>query len=209
VSGYLVRFTDSKDRDLHGEFFNRQTNFWLNEHPPTGKPILIDHGFDSKFKGVPVGIIDFVKEDEIGIWIEGKLKERQEYEDMLRGWKERQYIDLDKAHIEKAAMGIEKAVHAFFGTGKAQWSSGALPQVVEVNNETGHIKSWPFIEATGVYTPAEPDGTEITLKSIFDQLNTLLTNPPPDSPTAHCVIAATTSTSGFGGNVSAAARTAF
>jgi hypothetical protein len=59
VSGYLVRFTDNTDPDLHGEYFDKRTNFWLQEHPLIGKPIMIDHAFDPKFKSVPVGIIDF------------------------------------------------------------------------------------------------------------------------------------------------------
>jgi hypothetical protein len=174
VSGYLVRFTDANDVDLHGEFFDADTNFWLREHSPIGKPIMIDHAFDPKFKSVPVGIIDFAKQDEIGIWIEGKLKDRQEYEDMLRGWKDRKYIDIDDDIITKAASGIQQAVKTFFSTGKAQWSSGALPQSVEIDSDTGHIKSWAFIEGTGVYTPAEPDGTEIKLKSVFSTLNEIL-----------------------------------
>lgn len=168
ISGYLVRFTNENDRDLHGEWFDKRTNFWLKEHPLIGKPIMIDHAFDAKFKSVPVGLIDFAKEDEVGIWIEGKLKERQEYKDMLRGWKERKYIDVDDEHLDRAAAGIEKAVKVFFGSGEAQWSSGALPQAVEMDESTKHIKSWPMIEATGVFTPAEPDGTQISLKSLWE-----------------------------------------
>lgn len=183
VSGYLVRFTNANDTDLHGEWFNKQTNFWLKEHSPIGKPIMIDHAFDAKFKSVPVGIIDFAKEDEIGIWIEGKLKERKEYEDMLRGWKDRKYIDIDDSVITRAASGIEQAVKTFFSTGKAQWSSGALPQSVEIDETTKHIKSWAFIEGTGVYTPAEPDGTEIKLKSVFSTLDEILNSQQTDSPT--------------------------
>lgn len=184
VAGYLVRFTNADDPDLHGEYFTKSTNFWINEHPPIGKPIMLDHAFDPKFKSVPVGIIDFIKEDEIGLWIEGKLKERSDYEDMLRGWKDRKYISLSDSDIGKTAHGIEKAVKTFFSTGKAQWSSGALPQSVEVA-EDGHITSWALIEGTGVYTPAEPDGTEIKLKSAFSVLDNILSSIPTDNATAH------------------------
>ena len=173
VGGYLVRFTNADDRDLHNEYFTKDTNFWLKEHPIIGKPILIDHAFDDHFKSVPVGIIDFLKEDEIGLWIEGKLKERAEYEDMLRGWKERKWLGDNELPNEKITMlagNLEKAVKSFFATNKAQWSSGALPQSVEIADD-GHIKSWAIIEGTGVHTPAEPDGTQITLKGIIQSLS--------------------------------------
>lgn len=176
VQGYLVRFTDASNPDLHGEYFTKDTNFWLKENPIVGKPIFIDHAFDGKFKSIPVGIIDFLREDEIGLWIEGKLKDRAEYEDMLRGWKDRKWIDnelLSDENIPRLATNIEKAVKAFFATNKAQWSSGALPQSVEVA-EDGHLDSWMLIEGTGVHTPAEPTGTEISLKSAFDTLSTIL-----------------------------------
>lgn len=172
VGGYLVRFTDADNPDLHGEYFTKGTNFWLKEHPVIGKPVLIDHAFDEHFKSVPVGIIDFLKEDEIGLWIEAKLKTRAEYEDMLRGWKDRKFLDdatLPDSAIPQLAENLEKAVKAFFATQKAQWSSGALPQSVETAQD-GHIRSWAIIEGTGVYTPAEPDGTQISLKGLIDSL---------------------------------------
>lgn len=181
VSGYLVRFTSKEDPDLHGEYFTKDTNFWLKELSPIGKPIFLDHAFDGKFKSIPVGIIDFLREDEIGIWIEGKLKERAEYEDMLRGWKDRKWLpdsQLADDEIPLLASNLEKAVKSFFMTGKAQWSSGALPQSVEVA-EDNHIESWAIIEGTGVHTPAEPDGTEIKLKSALNHMSELLNSLPP------------------------------
>jgi hypothetical protein len=187
VSGYLVRFTSRDDPDLHGEYFTKDTNFWLSELSPIGKPIFLDQAFDGKFKSIPVGIIDFLKEDEVGIWIEGKLKERAEYEDMLRGWKDRKWLSdeqIKDSEIPLLAENIELAVKSFFGTGKAQWSSGALPQVVEIADD-GHIESWPIIEGTGVFTPAEPNGTEIKLKSALEQLSEFIkTIPAPTSKDA-------------------------
>ena len=179
IGGYLVRFTDASDPDLHGEFFSKGTNLWLNEHPIKGKPILLDHGFDMKFKSVPVGILDFAKVDEVGLWVEGKLKDRDEYEEMLRGWRAQKFLETDDETIRLTASGIEKAVMTFFETGKAQWSSGALPQSVEIDPQTHHIKSWAIIEGTAVMTPAEPDGTQISLKSAFQTLDNILTSIQP------------------------------
>lgn len=178
IGGYLIRFTNSNDPDLHGEYFDKQTNFWLKEHPIEGRPVLIDHAFDDKFKSIPVGIIDFIREDEIGLWIEAKLHEREQYEEYVQEWRNRKFIDLKDDEIGQLANGIERAVKAFFDTGKAQWSSGALPQSVEVNS--GHIDSWATIEATAVMTPAEPDGTQITsVKTALDQLSNILNRIQP------------------------------
>ena len=179
IGGYLVCYTHADDPDLQGEYFTRATNFWFNEYPIKGKPVLIDHAFDEKFKSIPVGILDFVKENEVGIWVEAKLHERDEYERMLLEWRDRKFIDLPDNEIKQLASNIEKAVKGFFDTGKVQWSSGALPQSVEVA-EDGHVTSWAIIEGTGVMTPAEPDGTEISsIKSALDQLSNILNSIHP------------------------------
>lgn len=170
VGGYLVRFTDDNNPDLTGEYFNANTDFWLERgYPVKGAPILIEHGFDDAFKVMPVGILEFVDERDAGLWVEGKLHDRQAYEDMLRKMRGKKQIDWTDERISKQAQLIESTVKAFFATDKVQWSSGALPQSVEVDN--GHIKSWAIIEGTGTISPAEPNGTEIALlKSAFKEL---------------------------------------
>ncbi|MGB1287708.1 MAG: phage major capsid protein, partial [Aggregatilineales bacterium] len=176
VSGYLVRFTSADDPDLHGEYFDKRTYFWEKERPIKGIPILIDHAFDSTFKGLPVGIVTFAKEDEVGIWIEGKLKEREEYLEYLESMRIKSIISADDDTLKIIATNIDKAVKGFFGSGHAQWSGGSHPQYAETDIEDGHVDSWAFIEATGVMTPAEPDGTEIQLKSAFEQLDDIFTS---------------------------------
>jgi hypothetical protein len=173
VGGYGVVFTDETNRDLHKQFFDSSTYYGLKAHNPIDKPFMLDHAFDVKFKSIPVGIIDFVKEDEIGLWLEAKLHEREQYEAMLKEMRDKKFHSLSNDDITQASNNIVKAVKAFIGTGKAHWSTGALPQAVDVNQETGHIKSWPLIEGTAVMTPAEPNGTEINfVKSAFDKLFT-------------------------------------
>lgn len=174
VSGYLVRFTDANNPDLHGEYFDKRTYFWEKERPIKGAPILIDHAFDSTFKGLPVGIVSFAEEREVGIWMEGKLHEREDYLEYLESMRAKSIIDADDATLSAIAGNIDKAVKSFFGSGQAQWSSGAHPQSVEAD-EDGHIKSWAIIEATGCFNPAESNGTEIQLKSAFEQLDVIFT----------------------------------
>ena len=34
VGGYLVRFTNADDTDLHGEYFDKETDFWTERGYP-------------------------------------------------------------------------------------------------------------------------------------------------------------------------------
>jgi hypothetical protein len=160
VGGHLVVFTTPKDTDLTNQYFDKTTEFYLDAgYPIKGERILMEHGFD-KAGVVPIGLFDFATVDDVGLWVEGKLHSRVEYEEMLRGINLRKGLNLSDADIQQRAALAEFAVRTLFETGKAQWSSGALPQSVEVETN-GHIKSWAIIEGSATYTPAEPDGTEI------------------------------------------------
>lgn len=175
VGGYLVRFTNAADTDLYDEYFTADTDLatelgWKLE----GKPILVEHGFDGTFKAMSVGVFDFSRIDDVGLYVEGKLKDREEYEEMLRELRANgkvAYSDEDISHKANIAVATVKAL---LDTGKVQWSSGALPQAVEVDR-AGHIKTWPIIEGSMTVTPAEPDGTEVeTIRSAMKQLEHLL-----------------------------------
>lgn len=167
VGGYMNVYTDEKDRDLHHEFFDKNTDF-MDEFgwSMVGKPILINHGMDEAFKSMHVGVFDFETEDEVGRYVEGRLFEQEEYEQMLSKYSQRKGLNWSPEEIKRRANLAYKTVQAFFSTGKAHWSSGALPQEVEVNPDNGHVERWPRIEGSATLTPAEPDGTEISAKSL-------------------------------------------
>jgi DNA repair exonuclease SbcCD nuclease subunit len=190
VSGYLVRFTDDSDRDLHNEYFSKDTEFFLETgYPIKGDRILIEHGFDDAFRAMPVGIFEMASVDDVGLWVEGKLHDRSEYEEMLRRLQRNgKAAGLSDDDIRQKAEIAELAVRSILETGNVQWSSGALPQTVEVS-EDGHIKTWAIIEGTMTFTPAEPDGTEVApvksaLKQLSEILNTQLSIQPDKRTTA-------------------------
>ena len=160
IEGYLVRYTSSGDVDLQGEYFTRATDFNLTANPIVGKPILVEHGVDRHFKAVPIGLFDFASEDEIGIYVRGRLFDVAEYERMLREQADRQRKAVSDETLRRKAAIAVKAVDALLDTGKAHFSSGALPQSVEVA-EDGHIDRWMIVEGSITLTPAEPDGTEV------------------------------------------------
>lgn len=132
--GYLVKFTDENRRDLYQEWFDSDTDFFIDDFKIKGVPVLFHHGFNDTIKATPIGTIDAVKIDDGGIFVEAILKEHQEY------------IDEITKLVEKGVLG---------------WSSGALPQAVRVA-DTGHIDVWPIIEGSMTHTPAAPFDTAIT-----------------------------------------------
>lgn len=92
VGGYLVRFTDPNRPDLEGDYFDSSTDFgiepgakttiWFNHrlplHTKRGKSISIK---------TPIGT-GIMTPDELGIFVEAVLDEREQYDDLLDklGW---------------------------------------------------------------------------------------------------------------------------
>lgn len=143
VGGYLVRFTSPEKKDLDGEYFNSETDFFFNRgHDLNKTRVLYHHGLDSKVGVDVIGKPFTAKVDEWGIWYEAQIEASDEYQ----AW-------------------INKLVEE----GRLGWSSGAFPQSVEVS-KNGHIKSWAIWEASLTPTPAMPFETGIvpikTLKKL-------------------------------------------
>lgn len=137
VGGYLVYFTDANRPDLQGDYFTSQTDF--GGYPVKGALTLYHHGLDKQLGALKIGEIVAIKQDDIGLWVEAQLNMANEY-----------------------AAAIEKMV----SRGILSWSSGALPQSVQVDTD-GHIRRWYIVEGSLTPTPAEPFGTRIqTIKSI-------------------------------------------
>lgn len=143
IGGYLVVWGDRGRRDLQGEFFTKQSDLRLNMWPH--KPVLFHHGLDSKVKGEVIGYIDSLKADEIGLWAEAILEDHNEY---------------------------VRKVNELVEAGALAWSSGSLPQLVEVE-EDGWIRCWPIAEGSLTPTPAEPRRTDVrSIKAAITKLTT-------------------------------------
>ncbi len=145
--GYLVRFSTAADPDLSGDFFTPETDFDM-EFP--GKSTAYwDHGFGVQIGNKLIGASKKLgradlKMDEIGVWAEILLQERDEYEKRI-------------AEMAKA--------------GKLGWSSGTASHLVERTPVEGgkayQIKHWPLgLDASLTHTPAEPRNMVVSLKSL-------------------------------------------
>ena len=131
VGGYLVVWGDPARKDLQGEYFTPDTEFQLDYYP--ARPALYHHGLDGALKSAKIGTIDKLKSTDIGLWAEAQLDMRNEYVRMLREM------------VEKGLIG---------------WSSGSLPQLVEVESD-GRIKAWPIVEGSLTPAPAEYRQTNV------------------------------------------------
>ena len=140
--GYLVRFTSENDPDLTGDYFTAETDYDVDF--PGKSTSYWNHGIDVKIGKRTLGKADLTI-DEVGVWAEMILQERDEYEQYVSKWA---------------------------GEGKLGWSSGTAAHLVErkkVGNAY-HITRWPLgLDASLTHIPAEPRNTVMALKSFSDQ----------------------------------------
>lgn len=134
---YLIHFGSKEEHDLEGDFFTKDTAFWL-DIANNKSAVLYGHGMDDVFgtKRLDKGGAT-LKQDDEGVWMETQLQRRNEYEEM---------------------------VHQLAKRGKLGLSSGTASHLVErerVSEKSGktihEIKQWPLgFDATLTPTPAEP-----------------------------------------------------
>lgn len=186
IGGYIVRFTSPDDTDLHGEWFSKNTDFGHDiKWSIVGKPVLIEHGLDPAFKSMPIGVFDLERIEDIGIYAEAWLHNRDDYKEMLRKRGQLNGKSWDDATLDRKSSFVMKAVDTFLSL-KPGWSSGALPQTVEVDEQTRHINVWQTIEASTTISPAEPDGTDvIALRSVLDEVTPYLSIQPDAHEDGH------------------------
>ena len=137
VGGYLVLFSTANDPDLASDFFTAKTDFG----DATKSTILYHHGLDSTIKATKLGA-GSLKVDEVGVWIEGQLELRDEY---------------------------EQAIFELARKGKLGWSSGTASHLVSRKSvgKSYEITSWPLgLDASLTPTPCEPRTSAIPLKSV-------------------------------------------
>lgn len=124
IGGYLVAWGTPRERDLQNEYFTPETDFCLDWYPV--RPALYHHGLDGQVKGLKIGILDALRSDEVGLWAEAQL-------------------DLHNQYV--------RAIYELVKRGVLAWSSGSLPQLVEV--ASGKIVRWPIVEGSCTPTPAD------------------------------------------------------
>jgi hypothetical protein len=123
-------------KDLDGEFFTPDTNFCLDWFPI--RPLIYDHGLDPTIKTAVIGQTVDATPSDVGLWARVQLDVRNRY---LR------------------------AIQDLVQGGALGFSSGAMAHLVKVDEKSGEIKQWPWVELSTTPTPANPDAIVYTVKS--------------------------------------------
>jgi len=113
-------------RDLMGEFFSGKTDFAFDWF--SERPLLYHHGLDKSAGIAAVGkVVGHEVKSKLGVWVQAQLDASSEYFDSIK--------DLIKK-------------------GKLYLSSGSLGHLVDMDNKSGEIKRWPWVELSLTPTPA-------------------------------------------------------
>lgn len=148
VGGYIVLFGTPADADLsaHRDYFTKSTDFGLDV-AERGR-VRWQHGLDPHIGRRVLGLAGIKADpaDEVGIWAEGWIKQRDAYEKKVGEW-------------VKAR--------------KAGWSTGVAPHCVgrkASDNGSHEITEWPLgADLSITLTPADPRQAAgvIALKSLI------------------------------------------
>jgi hypothetical protein len=128
LGAYGILWGDEENKDLHKEWFDRETRDLKSIFDAMGKiPLIVHHAADEDVKSFVYGEVDVLEEDDTGLWWEAKIKEFKTY---------RKYV---QPLLDRRAM---------FS------SSGTLPAAKRVE-KSGRITRWPVAEMTTTWIPAE------------------------------------------------------
>ena len=143
VKGYLVRFGDTKNSDLEGDYFTKSTDygFPMSEGKRVPLNVYYHHGMDAAVGKKSIGT-GYIKMDDTGLWYEAQLDMADEYGSMI-------------AKLCKQ--------------GKMGFSSGTAGHLVERKSMGGaaEITRWPIAEASITPTPAEYRNSVKSLKEYY------------------------------------------
>lgn len=145
--GFLVRYSDSENPDLVGDFFTKSSELYVEDGAVI--PVLYDHGLNATLKRRKIGRAK-VEHQDVGLFVRGELDLRDDFEKAI-------YDDLVKK-------------------GKTGLSSGAASHMVtrKKSDKKGihEILQWGIAEAS--ITPAHTElentveATTTTLKSYME-----------------------------------------
>lgn len=148
IGGYLVAFTGPDAPDMQGEYFTPDTDFDIEDGDRV--TLYYNHGLDPTLKRRKLGS-GSVKRDDVGVWLEAQLQQRDAY---------------------------ERAIYGMAEAGKLGWSSGTLGHLVErqLEEKAVRITTWPLGKDASL-TPTPAAGPTLTaiqpIKSWADTMQPL------------------------------------
>lgn len=131
IGGYLCLWGD-RSRKIAGEWdewFSPDTAGLTSIYEEMGAlPVLFHATGAGATTSIPIGLVDGMEFDDVGLWIEAQIKLRNEYEHMI------------EPLVEQQGLG---------------WAPGTLPHACRVQRSTGKILRWPIVEASMTPAPVE------------------------------------------------------
>ena len=150
ISGYLVRFTDAKQKDLSGEYFTDKT--YYGAHEGDGVDTLFHHA-----QPLPI-------KSRVSAAVQRELKALQEY--VFAPVKvTRDTLGLLAETVLDMASEYEALVYSMVKQDKLGWSSGALSHACKIAKD-GEIQRWIIGEASLTPQPCDPMNRVIEIKSL-------------------------------------------
>lgn len=137
--GYGVVYGSDQQRDTDGEYFTKDTNYALDWFDK--RPLIYAHGLDQSVKTMPFGVVDTLKQDDVGLYAEGAFIDP----DTVKEWGQEQ------RKIHRWYMGEIKRM---MNEGILYYSSGSVKHLVTAVD--GRIDDWPIIELSMTPAPAFP-----------------------------------------------------
>lgn len=117
-------------KDLHGQFFSKNTDFVWDLVPDGQRPLMYQHGLDETLRTAVIGRWAVKRIDDSGVWISAQLDKRSEY------------VEEIKELIDAGVLGL---------------SSATMGHLVKVATKSGEILRWPVVELSLTPNPANPD----------------------------------------------------
>lgn len=178
VSGYLLRYSnpqDKKDRDLDRQYWTPKTYLMTETYPIKGAPIMYQHSLEREFSRVGIGIVNYVKEDEIGVFIKGQLHNRSKWVKIVQEVNRRRSLGLSIKKVKELADIAYNNIKSVVSEIPLKFSMGSYPPTFSADKETGEIISAGIVDVTITPTPSEPLKTDalITMKSFMETFEEL------------------------------------
>lgn len=171
--GHLIRYGARDDSDIHHEWFSTKTMLMRTSgYAIKGRPINYQHGLDTEFGSFPIGVFNFVEEDDIGLFVRGQLHLRDSYIDMLKELGRLKSLHWKDSDLHQRADIAVKSVTKLIHDVPMQFSMGADLAAYVVNEKTGHIDQCGIVHGALTPTPADDKNPLIQFKSAWRRVIT-------------------------------------
>lgn len=172
--GYAIRWHDPNRKDLEGEWFSPRTNRMLTQgYPIVGKPVNYQHNKHKDFGTIPMGLLTFTDEDEIGQFIKGEIKTLKEYEAMLEEIGRGRGVKISPAQMRQRASLAVKAVDALLNGVEMRFSGSFDPSTWVANPEDNHVDQAGLIHLAFTPTPMDDLSPIVRFKSMWQEVHNL------------------------------------